>query len=263
MITGPAVPNKAPTELFYGLGMPILGTLKGLDPKTENHNWFKNGRVLPVKYDIYQFVHAADEWCRTPYDANNEDQNTKISRQRCAVATWIVSLMGHENFYPDGLEFSDNFYIPTQREFPSRGSWTMGAAALIARAQMSVDPGLKGCVRDMVGLEVMGIFNGSTDSTEDTFVSPAVQPAFDDESYDEDFTNTPPTIIKSSHVPSSAKFINSLSDNNFMTTQLSLSFANFALFAVLLVAISAWVYRRSLRRASPNIILPGGDMMKL
>lgn len=257
LVTGPAVP-PVPTELFYGLGMPILGTLQGLDdPEDVHRNWFKNGHLLPFKYNPFEFRAAAENWCIDPYNLDDEGDPAggmfAIRRQRCATATWIASLMEHENFYPHSL-FDDNFYIPTQREFPSRASWTMGAATLIARAQMSIDPGLKGCVRDMVGLEVMGTFNGSTDSMEDTF---------DDESYDEVLTNTPLIRIKSSNLPFSAKFINSLSDNNFITAQFSLSFANFALFAVILVSIGAWVYRRGLRRASSNVILPGGDMVKL
>ena len=241
---------QAPRELFYGLGMPIYATFQGLDAAS-----FTNGRIIPVPYRNADFIAKARDWCEGT--AQDGEGDNPFLRQRCASAAWIVSLLDHDTFY-NGPNLRNNFYIPTQREFTARASWTMGAAALIAQAQNS---GLKGCANHVHGLEVMGIFNGSTDGIEDALVDPAIQPAFDDESYDEVFT-ADTQLIKSSDVPSSAKFIHSLSDNNFITAQVSLSFANFALFAVILVAISAWVYRRALRRASPTTSL-AGDMVKV
>ena len=253
---------KASTEIFYGLGMPISGTLKGLDRAAFAKDW-----IFPVRYDSIDLISKAKNWCRThwvnPNDINNHDDPRNkmfpILAKKCATATWIHSLLDLELTYPDeGLK--GGFYIPNQREFTGRDSWTMGAAALIARAENSDRPGLKGCVLDQHGLEVLGVFNGSSDGMEYDFVAPVIQPAFDDESYDEVFT-ADAQLIKSSDVPSSAKFIHSLSDNNIISVQVSLSFANLAFFAVILVAVGAWVYRRALRRASSNISLPG-DIVK-
>ena len=257
LIDAGGVIPKASTEIFYGLGMPILGTLKALDNPADV-NWFKNDRIFPVHYNRVQFINKAKIWCSSnwvhPNNEDNEDDPRNkmypIRLKRCAAATWIDSLLDHGTFYPDG-NLKNGFYIPSQREFTGRDSWTIGAAALIARAQNSGTPGLKGCENHPHGLEVMGIFNGSTDVMEDGFVDPANPPVFTADTQ----------LIKSFDVPSSAKFIPSLSDNNFITVQASLSFANFAFFAVILIAVGAWVYRRALRRASSNISLPG-DIVK-
>ena len=246
------VAHKARNELFYGLSKPISGTLKGLVPELFVNDWFSS-----VHYDHKVFKVRSRAWCNSTYPSKDPSDTPgtemyPILKKRCVSAAWIVSVLEHPGFYTTS-NLRENLYIPTQPEIKARASWTMGAAVLIAQAQNSPEPGLKGCGYHTDGLEVMGIFNGSTDGMEDTFVAPAIQPAFDDESYDEVFTSDT-GLIKSSDVPSSAKFIHSLSDNNFITAPL---FANFALFAVILVAIGAWVYRRCLRRASPNISLHG------
>jgi hypothetical protein len=272
---------SAPKNFFYGLGMPIRGALLGINHATNSDDWFENGRFLPVKYNRDQFIERGKAWCEKARgsdmderrdalaDANGREDGVKdmlaYRKRRCANVAWIVALMESDKIYPGGALRND-FYIPTQRDIPSRASWTMGAAALIARAQVlpPKDRGLKGCVVEGgLGLASMGTFNGSADSMD---VAPAIQSAFDDELYDEDFTtNTPLTGIESSdHVLSSAKFIHSLSDNNSIIVQFPLSFASFALLSVILVAIGAWVYRRGLRGASPtgNIFLPR-DMVKV
>jgi hypothetical protein len=71
-----------------------------------------------------------------------------------------------------GPNLRNNLYVPTQLEIKARASWTMGAAALIAQTQNTGEPGLKGCRHHRNGLEVMEIFNGSTDGMEDAFVAP-------------------------------------------------------------------------------------------
>lgn len=258
---------KPPFDLFYGLSKPISETIKALD-----RNRFRFKRILPVQYNHTDFLARSKVWCervyQVPEDDGHEDHPDNrfytYALQRCVSAAWISALMDNSPALYSGSNLRGNFYIPTSRELKSRTSWSMGAAALIARTQNSEHPGLKGCADHVDGLEVMGIFNGSTDGMEDDFATPADEPAFDDEFNDEVFTTTNTHLIESSDVPSSAKFIHSLSDNNFITAQFSLSFVNFALVAVLLITIGAWVssYRRGSRRASPNIFLPG-DMVKL
>ena len=250
------------SESFYGVGKPILGTLKGLVPKL-----FVNESSYPVHHDHIQFIANSRKWCESSWpnpefpDDHVPDGPDRVKydilSKRCATAAWISSLLDHEKFYR-GPNLRNNLYLPTPPEIEVRASWTMGAAVLIA--QNTGEPGLKGCTHHTNGLEVMGIFNGSTDSMEDAFVAPTVQPPFEGgsvESVDEVFTTgTNTQLIESSDIPSSAKFSHSLSDKNFITAQFSLSFANFAFFAVLLVVIGAAVYRRGLRRSSPKIFLP-------
>lgn len=243
---------EARTRFFYGLGKPIFSNLKALEAGDTS-----NDRIFPVSYNHDQFITKAKDWCKTAKVGEDADDFVK---RRCTIAAWIVKLLQGTSIYPND-NLRNKLYIPTQRETRARASWTMGAAALIARAQNSARPGLKGCDHHPHGLEVLGIFNGSTDGMEDVFVAPAVEPAFDDGFYDEVFT-TNTQLVESSYVPSSAKFIHSLSDNNFITAQFSLSFANFAFFVAMLVAIGAWVYKRRSRRATPNISLPG-DMVKI
>lgn len=249
----PDAPN--PTQRFYGLGTPFKGTFESF-----NLPWYGDVTDDGIEYKHNNFKDAAATLCNDPWNAGPpENTNNKanfILARKCTNAVMVTRLMEDSRFGQNGTT-RNNFWLPETDLLRPHSSWTMGAAALIARATDPLSnnaPPLRGCNDDAEGLEVIGIFNASSVNREDTFVAPTVQPALDNESYDQIFT-TNTLLIKSSNVPVSAKFLHS-SDNDFVTIHISSSVATFVLFAVILLSTGVLVYRFGRRRSSSPIFLP-------
>ncbi|KAG6917870.1 hypothetical protein DXG01_000640 [Tephrocybe rancida] len=102
-------------------------------------------------YDRKAFTGAVNKYCSSswaeiPWADGDKDKNTIYTENRCWYTAWMLTLL-HDDKYGFGLEMTQYdtwrnlFRFPTTTDLASRSSWTIGAAALIARhGELSLCP---------------------------------------------------------------------------------------------------------------------------
>ncbi|KAG5636863.1 hypothetical protein H0H81_006585 [Sphagnurus paluster] len=94
-------------------------------------------------YDRKAFTDAVKGYCSSAWDdipwvTEDVDRTSSYIVDRCVYAAWMLTLL-HDDEYGFGLEMTQYdtwkgvFRFPTTTDLASRSSWTIGAAALIAR----------------------------------------------------------------------------------------------------------------------------------
>ncbi|KAG6838922.1 hypothetical protein C0991_007287 [Blastosporella zonata] len=102
-------------------------------------------------YNRKIFTEAVSKYCTSAWDdipwaAGDKDRTSFYTQNRCFYTAWMLTLL-HDDKYGFGLEMTQYdtwknlFRFPTTVDLASRSSWTIGAAALIARhGQLTLCP---------------------------------------------------------------------------------------------------------------------------
>ncbi|KAF8075347.1 hypothetical protein FPV67DRAFT_1728598, partial [Lyophyllum atratum] len=94
-------------------------------------------------YDRTLFTEAVTKYCSSTWDAipwatGDPERTSKYTVDRCWYTAWMLTVL-HDEQYGFGLEMTQYdtwkglFRFPTTNDLASRSSWTVGAAALVAR----------------------------------------------------------------------------------------------------------------------------------
>ncbi|KAF5379473.1 hypothetical protein D9615_006655 [Tricholomella constricta] len=115
-----------------------------------SHYWYnyqffaKWGGYDPRRaYHRTRFTKAVTKYCTSvraeiPWAEGDKDKTSIYTESRCFSSAWMLTLL-HDDLYGFGLEMTKYdtwngvFRFPTTTDLASRSSWTIGAAALIAR----------------------------------------------------------------------------------------------------------------------------------
>ncbi|KAF5372299.1 hypothetical protein D9615_009238 [Tricholomella constricta] len=82
--------------------------------------------------------YCSSDWAKIPWVAGDNDRTNAFAANRCINAAWMLMLL-HDERHGLGLEMTQYdtwkglLRFPTTPNLASRSSWTMGAAALVAR----------------------------------------------------------------------------------------------------------------------------------
>ncbi|KAG6810813.1 hypothetical protein H0H92_010203 [Tricholoma furcatifolium] len=133
-----------------------------------NYKFFSKwgGYDVNRAYDRKAFTDAVTQYCSSswstiPWATGDTDRTSVYTLNRCWYTAWMLTLL-HDDQYGFGLEMTQYdtwknvFRFPTTVDLASRSSWTIGAAALVARhGELSL------CPRD--GSASNPIYNGTLD----------------------------------------------------------------------------------------------------
>ncbi|KAG6917869.1 hypothetical protein DXG01_000639 [Tephrocybe rancida] len=150
----------------------------GVSKYWSNYQFFAKWGAYDARraYDRKAFTEAVNRYCSSswaeiPWVDDDKDKDSIYTENCCWYAAWMLNLL-HDDKYGFGLEMTqydtwkNRFRFPTTTDLASRSSWTIGAAALIARhGELSL------CPKDGSDVEPA---NNTLDAT---IIPPAAMPA--------------------------------------------------------------------------------------